>query len=179
MFKATNSLRSLVATSTSASTQFSQISYHSNIDNVVVGQIVRHQRRAASVRTLITDAVRPTSHFDPHLLTPNIITGRAIPSRSGSIGRYNLALGYLADKGHLVECLQMATQMKTHGVKPDILTYHCLIRAAGARGLANQAVAIFEDMLALGLQPERETFHLLFKVSFIAQIDPGCPLMIE
>jgi pentatricopeptide repeat protein len=62
--------------------------------------------------------------------------------------------------------------MKTQGVKPDILTYHCLIRAAGARGLAHQAAAIFEDMLAFGLQPERETFHLLFKVSFIAQIDP-------
>ena len=145
----------------------------------MVDQIVHHQRRATSVRTLITDAVKPTPHFDPHLLSANDITGGPIFPRSGLIGRYNLALGHLADRGHFIECLQMAAQMKTRDVKPDILTYHSLIRAAGARGLANQAVAIFEDMLAFGLQPERETFHLLFKVSFLAQIGPGCPLIIE
>ena len=80
------------------------------------------------------------------------------------MGRYNLALGHFADKGDLPQCLRLATQMKVQGVKPDILTYNCLIRACGSDGLAKQATAIFEDMLAVGLQPERETFHSLFKV---------------
>jgi hypothetical protein len=35
-----------------------------------------------------------------------------------------------------------------------------------------QANAIFEDMLAVGLQPERETFHLLLKVCSLLRINP-------
>lgn len=63
--------------------------------------------------------------------------------------------------------------MKAQDVKPDVLTYNCLIRACGKDALAKQAIAIYEDMLAAGLQPERETFHLLFKVSHSPWTDPG------
>lgn len=35
------------------------------------------------------------------------------------------------------------------------------------------AMAIFEDMLAVGLPPERETFHLLFQVRPLACTRPG------
>lgn len=63
--------------------------------------------------------------------------------------------------------------MKAQDVKPNMLTYNCLIRACEKEALAKQAVAIFEDMLTAGLQPERETFHSLFKVSSPAQFDPG------
>jgi pentatricopeptide repeat protein len=63
--------------------------------------------------------------------------------------------------------------MKAQGIKPDIHTYNSLIRACGGDGLTKHATAIFEDMLAVGLQPERETFHLLFKVCSSAYIDPA------
>ena len=142
-----------------------------DIDNAVVDQIVRHQQRGTLVRTLATDAGQPSPHFNPHPFSPYLVAEGPIFSRAGLIGRYNLALGHLADKGDLIRCLQLAAQMKTQGVKPDVLTYHCLLRACGKDGLAKQAAAIFEDMLAARLQLERETFHLLFKVSFLVRID--------
>ena len=92
------------------------------------------------------------------------IPGGTTFARTGLIGRYNLALGHLADKGDLIRCLKLAAQMKEQGVEPDLLTYNCLIRACEKDALALQAAAIFEDMVAVGLQPERETFHLIFKV---------------
>lgn len=61
--------------------------------------------------------------------------------------------------------------MKTQDVKPNVLTYNCLIRACGKDALARHAMAMYEDMLTAGLRPERETFHLLFKVSLPAWIN--------
>lgn len=134
---------------------------------------MHHQRRGASVRTLATDAGNPSPHFDAHQISPYPVAGGPILTRAGLIGRYNLALGHLADEGNLVQCLRLAAQMKTQGVKPDVLTYNYLIRACGKEGLVKHAVAIFEDMLAARLQPERETFHSLFKVSLLVRIDLG------
>ena len=130
-----------------------------------------YQRRGTSVRTLSTDVGRPSPHFDIQPFSPYPVSGNHTLSRTGSITRYNLVLGHLADRGDLIRCLKIATQMKAQGVKPDILTYNCLIRACGREVLSKQAIAIYEDMLAAGLQPERETFHLLFKVSPSAWID--------
>jgi len=138
---------------------------------VVVDQIVRHQRRGASARTLSTDVGRPRPHFDVQQFYPYPVAGGPIFSPAGLIGRYNLALGHLADRGNLIQCLQTAARMKTQGVKPNVLTYNCLIRACGEDTLWQQAMAIYEDMLSVGLQPERETFHLLFKVSLPARIN--------
>ena len=137
---------------------------------------MRHQRHGTSVRTLSTDPGQSRPHFDAHPFSPYPVAGdRAFP-RAGLIGRYNLALGHLADRGDLAQCLHLAAQMKAQGVKPDILTYNCLIRACERETLAKHAVAIFEDMLAVGLRPERETFHLLFKVSFLHGLTPECSL---
>jgi len=63
--------------------------------------------------------------------------------------------------------------MKERDVKPDALTYQYLIRACEEEGLEKQAVAIFEDMLALGLPPDREIFHSLFKVSSQRRLNQG------
>ena len=131
------------------------------------------------MRTLSTDAGQQGPHLDVRPFSPYPAAGGPVFSRAGLIGRYNLALGHLADRGNLIQCIQLATQMKAQGVKPDILTYNCLIRACGREELARHATAIFEDMLAAGLQPERETFHLLFKVSFQARNDPGYSLIIQ
>ena len=137
------------------------------------GQIVCLRRLGTSVRTFSTNVGRSSSHFDVQPFSPHLITGGTTLPRTGLIGRYNLALGQLADSGDLVGCLRLAAQMKVQGVKPDILTYNCLIRACGKDALAVQACAIFEDMLAADLQPERETFHLLFKVCSLICINPG------
>ena len=89
------------------------------------------------------------------------------------VGRYNLALGFLSDRGNLIQCINTAAQMKAQGVKPNLLTYNCLIRACEEEALARHAIAIYEDMLAAGLQPDRDTFHALFKVSLPARTNSG------
>ena len=144
----------------------------------MVDQTVCHQRRGDFARTLSTDAGQPNPHFNGHPLIPYPVAGGTTFSRARLIGQYNLALGHLADRGDLIQCLRLAGQIKARGVKPDVLTYHCLIRACEGEGLTKHAIAIFEDMLAVGLLPERETFHLLFRVSFSAQIYPRVPLII-
>ena len=125
---------------------------------------MRHQRRGTSARTLSTKVGQPRPHFDVRIIPPYLSPGSNTFSRTGLLSRYNIALGHLADGGDLIQCLRLAAQMKEQGIKPDILTYNCLIRACGKDVLPMQAAAIFEDMLAVDLRPERETFHLLFKV---------------
>jgi len=138
---------------------------------MAVDQIPRHQRRGASARTLSTDVGRSSPHFDAQQFSPYPVAGGAVFPRAGLITRYNLALGHFADKGNLTQCIETAARMKTQGVKPNVLTYNCLIRACGKDGIWRHAIAIYEDMLTMGLQPERETFHLLFKVSLPARIN--------
>ena len=145
----------------------------SDVDDAVVDQIVYHQRRGASARTLSTDAGRSSPHFDAQQFYPYPFTGGAVFTRAGMVGRYNLALGYFADRGNLIQCINTAAQMKTHGVKPNVLTYNCLIHACGKEAHSRHAIAIYEDMLSMGLRPERETFHSLFKVSLPARINSG------
>ena len=138
----------------------------------MIDQIVRHQRRGNSPRTFSANVGHSSPRFDVQPFLPYPVAGGATFSRIGSIGQYNLALGHLADRGDLTQCLRLAAQMKMQEVKPNILTYNCLIRACGRDALAMQAIAIFEDMLAVGLQPERETFHQLLKVCPPESIDP-------
>lgn len=142
-----------------------------NLDNVVVDKTLHHRRHGASARKLSTDAGQSSPHFDVRSFSPNPTARGPIFSRAGLIGRYNLALGHFADRGDLIRCLQIAAQMKAQAIKPDVLAYNCLIRACGKDALSKQAIAIFEDMLAVGLYPERETFHLLLKVSPPVQIN--------
>lgn len=149
------------------------------IDYPVVDQIMRQQRRDSSVRTVSTDVGQPSPHFNAQPFLPHLLAGGATFPRTMLIGRYNLILGRLADRGDLAQCLYLAAQMKAQGVKPDILTYDCLIRACVKDGLAKEAMAIFEDMLATGLRPERETFHLLFEVRFPHGLSWVCSLTLE
>jgi len=139
----------------------------------VVDQIVHHQRRGALARTLSTDVGRSNPHFDAQQFSPYPVSGGPAFTRAGMVGRFNLALGYFADRGDIIRCIKTAAQMKTQGVKPNVLTYNYLIRACEKDALSRHASAIYEDMLSMGLQPERETFHSLFKVSLLARINSG------
>jgi len=138
----------------------------------MVEQIVCHRGGGTSARTLSTNVGQSGPHLNAQPFSPYAVTGEPSHPRAGLVGRYNLALSHTADREDLIGCLRLARQMKAQGVKPDVPTYNCLIRACGSRVLARWAVALFEDMLAAGLQPERETFHALFKVSFPVRIDP-------
>ncbi|KAH9892476.1 hypothetical protein C8Q73DRAFT_649226 [Cubamyces lactineus] len=55
--------------------------------------------------------------------------------------------------------------MKDEGVQPDITTYKYLLDACAQQMLNVEARAVFDDMLAMGIQPDRQTFHSLLKSS--------------
>ncbi|KAI8972256.1 hypothetical protein BD414DRAFT_426061 [Trametes punicea] len=53
--------------------------------------------------------------------------------------------------------------MKEEGVKPDITTYNHILEACALAMLDQEARAVFADMLAMGVQPNRQTFHNIMK----------------
>ncbi len=77
-------------------------------------------------------------------------------------------LGSQVDKGNTINIMVIAKRMKDEGISPDMSTYNHLLRACVRERLYPEARAIFEDMLSMGLQPNRQTFHLLMQVSYHA-----------
>lgn len=60
--------------------------------------------------------------------------------------------------------LLMCKQMKDEGVQPDLTTYGYIIEMCAKGGHHFEARAAFEDMLAMGLEPNRRIFHHLLDV---------------
>ncbi|PIL35851.1 hypothetical protein GSI_01511 [Ganoderma sinense ZZ0214-1] len=59
--------------------------------------------------------------------------------------------------------LMIVKRMKMEGVKPDRTTYNCLLQACAQEGLYAEARGIFEDMVAMGIHPDQQTFHHLMQ----------------
>ncbi|KAI0630233.1 hypothetical protein C8Q77DRAFT_1063928 [Trametes polyzona] len=53
--------------------------------------------------------------------------------------------------------------MKEKGIEPDVTTYNHILHACAKEMLYLEARAVFEDMLAMGIQPDRQTFHNIMK----------------
>jgi pentatricopeptide repeat protein len=124
---------------------------------------LRNQRNA-SIFAKTNANGRGNLHHDLWTFTPDLqFQGSNIP-RAGALGRYNLATADLATQGRLMEILLLCTKMKSGGVTPDIMTYNSLIMACGKDALHVEAWAIYEDMLAFGLRPDRQTYHRLLQV---------------
>ena len=68
------------------------------------------------------------------------------------------------DRKRPIKVMELAQRMKEEGVQPDITTYKHLLDACAQQKLNAEARAIFEDMLAMGVQPDRQIFHNLLKV---------------
>lgn len=63
--------------------------------------------------------------------------------------------------------MTLAKRMKDEGIKPDTTTYNHMLNACAKEGLFVEARAVFEDMVALGVRPSRETFHHMMRVSSV------------
>ncbi|OBZ70611.1 hypothetical protein A0H81_09090 [Grifola frondosa] len=83
------------------------------------------------------------------------------PMRADPVARYNLQLGDLVERGMLPNVLFVCKKMKEAGVKPDRFTYSYILQACAKEGLPLEARAVFEDMLAMGILPDRQSFHHL------------------
>jgi pentatricopeptide repeat protein len=122
------------------------------------------QRNASLLAKADTTHERSNNRHDLWSFTPDLqFQGSTIP-RAGALGRYNVTIADLAAQGNFTEVLRLCAKMKSEGVMPDIMTYNSLISACARRTLHMEAWAIYDDMLAFGLRPDRETFHRLLQV---------------
>jgi pentatricopeptide repeat protein len=69
-----------------------------------------------------------------------------------------------AEDGKIISCLLACKEMKDNGVIPDLFIYNDLLKAAAKDALHKEADAIMDDMLALGIRPDRQSFHHLIHV---------------
>ncbi|KAG5342950.1 hypothetical protein C0989_005899 [Termitomyces sp. Mn162] len=68
-----------------------------------------------------------------------------------------------AEHGRYTEALDLAAQMKTYKIQPDVTTYVALINAAAYHRMWLDAWAILDDMIAVGLHPNTAVFNALIK----------------
>ena len=94
-------------------------------------------------------------------------TGYRPPSFQGTaLARHNMELGQLVQQRNATEVFQHVARMKEQGIQPNYSTYELLLEACKDAALVEEGMAIFEDMLANGIMPQRSIFHYLIQVSY-------------
>ena len=81
-----------------------------------------------------------------------------------AIGLANRELGRLVKLRNCPEAFALAARMKEQGIIPNLITYNLLLEACQDAALVDEAWAVFEDMLAVGILPSHSTFQLLLQV---------------
>jgi pentatricopeptide repeat protein len=75
-----------------------------------------------------------------------------------------LKLGQSVDIGRSVKVIETLKIMKERGVRPDILTYNSAMELFAKRAMEDEAWALVDDMKALGILPDIETYKFLLQV---------------
>ncbi|KAG6907662.1 hypothetical protein DXG01_007866 [Tephrocybe rancida] len=76
-----------------------------------------------------------------------------------SKARFNMRMMEAAEQGRYADVLDIAANMKSEGIQPDLTTYSALMRAADRHRRWLDAWAILDDLLAVGLQPDITIFN--------------------
>lgn len=61
--------------------------------------------------------------------------------------------------------LRLVREMKAEGVKPDLIIYNALLACIAQEGLPLEAWAVVDDMTAMGIPLDRQSYHHLLHVS--------------
>ena len=70
-----------------------------------------------------------------------------------------------AEKGQVRQALDVCTEMKKNGVRPNRQTYSWLLHALSDRYMMHEECwAAFYDMKALGIEPDVQLFNHLLRV---------------
>ncbi|KAI6134511.1 hypothetical protein EV401DRAFT_1905625 [Pisolithus croceorrhizus] len=59
----------------------------------------------------------------------------------------------------LVPCLRLVREMKREHVRPDLTIYNSLLACIAEEGLPLEARAVMDDMIAMGILPDRQSYH--------------------
>ena len=98
---------------------------------------------------------------------------RQQPALSTGTAAFNLRLGQLVDIGQSVKLVATLQEMKEYRIPPDILTYNSAMDLFGKHALEDEAWALIDDMKALGISPDIETFMFLLQVRLTNSISLG------
>jgi len=79
------------------------------------------------------------------------------------IASYNTAINVHAIRGDYPAAVKVLMRIHTHGLKPNVVTYHALIDAAACAGKAATAWEVYEDMISCGLPHDKNTCSILVK----------------
>ena len=79
--------------------------------------------------------------------------------------RYAVKLMSKANTRQFLPCVTIAAEMKEKGVEPNPAIYNSMLFAAAEDGLWLDALAIFDDMLNMDVQPNTMSFNHLLHVS--------------
>ena len=131
-------------------------------DEVYVLGVLAQRRHASYAQDSIEDR-RPRSDrmmlYDPATKTPSEIRAHT------PLARYNMRMANLLDQNMSIVVLKLAKSMKAEGIVPDITTYNCIIQACSQQSFYYEARSVIEDMVAMGIHPDRQSFHYLIRVS--------------
>ncbi|CAL1706575.1 unnamed protein product [Somion occarium] len=92
------------------------------------------------------------------------------PAAASPTAKANLELGRLCDRKRTISVFRLCQEMKVAGIRPDNITYDHLLSLCATIQAPIEAWAIFEDMRAMGIYPEREVFHYLIRAAFTRDI---------
>ena len=74
------------------------------------------------------------------------------------------------DIGHSTKLVTALKEMKELGLQPDILTYNSAMELFGKHAMEDEAWALIDDMKALRISPDIETFKFLLQVHLTSSI---------
>lgn len=87
-----------------------------------------------------------------------------VPVKQTDVLIWNAVIGGLATHGFVMESLDMFTKMQIAGIKPDEITYLCLLSACAHGGLVKEAWYFFESLSKGGLNRKCEHFACMVDV---------------
>jgi hypothetical protein len=84
--------------------------------------------------------------------------------RQSALAKYQVTIADYAENGKVIDCLNICKEIKDQGIRPNIFIYNDLLKAASKDGLHMICEGIIDDMIATGVQPDRQSYHHLIYV---------------
>lgn len=78
--------------------------------------------------------------------------------------RYNTLLQGLASQGDVETSIKFFDEMKSKHIKPDKLTFHCVVSACCNANQRDKAISFLNEMKLSGLTPTIDTYNVIFSV---------------
>lgn len=93
-----------------------------------------------------------------------LVLFREVSARKTDVLIWNAVIGGLATHGFTLEALDIYVEMQDLGIKPDEITYLCLLSACAHRGLVKEARKYFDSITKYGMVPKSEHYACMVDV---------------